>query len=148
MSRSETSTRTANLVTPNLNSIDTGPPRISVLLNNGNGSFRARRDYETGWIYSVTIGDLNGDRKPDLVVGSVGGYPSVLLNRGDGSFQAMLEYRVEAKLKYNSAGGEWAAIGDLNGDGKPDMATSNEDDNTVSDWSTPPASATCRRSDE
>jgi FG-GAP-like repeat len=121
-----------DLVTPNLNSIDTGPPRISVLLNNGNGRFRARRDYDTGWIYSVEIGDLNSDRKPDLVVGSIAGFPSVLLNRGNGSFQAMLEYRVQTKLKYNSAGGEWAAIGDFNGDGKVDLATSNSDDSTVS----------------
>jgi hypothetical protein len=121
-----------DLVTPNLNSIDTGPPRISVLLNRGNGSFRARRDYQTGWIFSVAIGDLNSDRKPDLVIGSVAGFPSVLLNRGNGSFQAMLQYRVEAKLKYESAGGESAAIGDLNGDGKVDLATSNMDDDTVS----------------
>lgn len=121
-----------DLVTPNLNSIDTGPPRISVLLNKGNGSFRAKRDYRTGWIYSVAIGDLNSDRRPDLVIGSVSGFPSVLLNRGNGSFQAMLQYRVQAKLKYNSAGGEWAAIGDLNGDGKVDLATSNDLDGTVS----------------
>jgi FG-GAP-like repeat len=121
-----------DVVTPNLNSIDTGPPRISVLLNKGNGSLRARRDYRTGWIYSVAVGDLNGDRKPDLVVGSSSGFPSVLLNRGDGTFQAMIQYRVQAKLKYNSAGGEWAAIGDLNGDGKVDLATSNNEDHNVS----------------
>lgn len=121
-----------DLVTPNLLSIDTGPPRISVLLNKGDGSFRARRDYQTGWIYSVTIGDLNSDRKPDLVIGSVFGFPSVLLNRGNGSFQVMLRYRVQAKLRHDSAGGEWAAIGDLNGDGKVDLATSNDEADTVS----------------
>jgi FG-GAP-like repeat len=55
-----------------------------VLLNKGDGSFGAKRNYRTGWIYSVAIGDLNGDRRPDLVVGSVWGFPSVLLNRGNG----------------------------------------------------------------
>jgi FG-GAP-like repeat len=122
----------ADVATSNLNSIDTGHPRISVLLNKGDGSFGAKRNYRTGWIYSVAIGDLNGDRRPDLVVGSVWGFPSVLLNRGNGRFQAMLQYRVEAKHKHDSTGGEWAAIGDLNGDSKVDLATSNDDRNTVS----------------
>ena len=119
-------------MTPNLNSIDTGRATVSVLLNGGGGRFRAKRDYGTGGIYSVTIGDLNGDGNPDLVTGSVWGFVSALLNRGNGSFQARLDYRVQAKLKYQSAGGEWAAIGDLNGDGKVDLATSNMDDDTVS----------------
>jgi hypothetical protein len=35
-----------DLVTPNLNSIDTGPPRISVLLNKGSGTFRGRATTE------------------------------------------------------------------------------------------------------
>jgi hypothetical protein len=50
---------------------------------------------------------------------------SVLLNRGDGSFQPKLDYRT---------GREPASvvIGDLNADGKPDLATANEHDNTVS----------------
>jgi FG-GAP-like repeat len=121
-----------DLVTPNLNSIDAGPPTVSVLLNRGNGRFRAKRDYRTGGIYSVAIGDLNGDRQLDLVTGDGGGFVSVLLNRGDGSFQAELDYRTQAKLVLRSAGGEWVAIGDLNGDGKVDLATSNMDDDTVS----------------
>jgi hypothetical protein len=121
-----------DLATTNLGSIDTGRPTVSVLLNRGDGSFRAKRNYITGGIYSVTIGDLNGDRKPDLVTGGGWGGVSVLLNRGNGSFQAELDFRVQAKLKYQSAGGEWAAIGDLNGDGKVDLATSNMDDDTVS----------------
>lgn len=122
----------ADLVTPNLNSIDTGPPRISVLLNKGGGRFPTRRDYEAGWIYSISMGDVNSDRRLDLLVGSVSGFPSVLLNRGNGTFERMLRYRVQAKLTRNSGGGEWAAVGDLNGDGKVDLATSNDEDHTVS----------------
>ena len=44
---------------------------------------------------------------------------SVLPNRGDGSFQAKLDYATEPALS--------VAIGDLNGDGKPDLATANGD---------------------
>ena len=38
-----------------------------MLLNSGDGSFQAKRDYPTGdGPDSVAIGDLNGDGKPDL----------------------------------------------------------------------------------
>jgi hypothetical protein len=120
-----------DLVTTNVNPAD-DRPTVSVLLNRGGGRFRARREYRTRWISALAIGDLNGDRKPDLVVGDPGGFVSVLLNRGDGRFQAKLDYRAEAKLKYQSAGGDSVTIGDLNGDGKVDLATSNGDNDSVS----------------
>jgi FG-GAP-like repeat/PASTA domain len=118
-----------DLVTPDLNSGDTGPTTSSVLLNRGDGSFRARRVFQGGG--DIALGDLNGDRRLDLVMGG-GAFVSVLLNRGDGSFQAWLNYRVQAKLDYRAVGGDWVAIGDLNGDGKPDLATANTDVGTVS----------------
>ena len=79
--------------------------------------------------YSVAIGDLNGDGKPDLATANLATVTlntvSVLLNRGDGSFQAKRDYR--------TGGGPYSvAIGDLNGDGKPDLATANFFANTVS----------------
>ena len=62
---------------------------VSVLLNEGAGTFQAKVDYATGaGPRSVAIGDLNGDRKPDLAVASVGtNRVSVLLNSGGGRFQ-------------------------------------------------------------
>jgi hypothetical protein len=100
-----------------------GPtPTVSVLLNRGDGSFRAKLDYRTGSSpSSVAIGELNGDGEPDLAIANSGASTvSVLSNRGDGSFQAKLDYRT----------GAWpqsVAIGDLNGDGTPDLATANFD---------------------
>ena len=88
--------------------------------------------YDSGGIFavSVAVADLNGDRKPDLVVAnkfssSVG----VLLGKGDGTFQLTASY---------SSGGPFAqsvAIADLNGDAKPDVVVvnvlPNGDPNTV-----------------
>ena len=57
-----------------------------MLVNRSDGSFRPRNDYDTGPSpVSVAIGDLNGDRKPDLATAEddvdVGGHTvSVLAN--------------------------------------------------------------------
>jgi hypothetical protein len=59
-----------------------------VLLGNGNGIFGAKTDFGTGNIpWSVAIGDLNGDGKPDLATAKGGGTESVsvLLNIGPGA---------------------------------------------------------------
>ena len=71
-----------------------------MLLNTGDGSFQARLDYGTGSRpFSVAIGDLNGDRKPDLVDRELTAtHVSVLLNRGDGSFQPKRDYATGAAL--------------------------------------------------
>jgi hypothetical protein len=105
---------------------------VSVFLNRGDGSFRARRDFRAGsGPRSIAIGDLNRDSKPDLVTanhntafGGGGAFVdsvSVLLNEGDGSFRPKLDYRPRVERGFGSV-----AIGDLNGDGKPDVATGND----------------------
>jgi hypothetical protein len=115
---------------PDLATANSEASTVSVLLNSGDGSFQAKLDYETGGgPGSVAIGDLNGDGSPDLATANVccasPGAVSVLLNRGDGSFQA--------KLDYATGGDPYSvAIGDLNGDGKPDLATANYDASNVS----------------
>jgi hypothetical protein len=105
---------------------------VSVLLNRGGGRFLAKRDYRTGaGPASVAIGDLNGDGNPDLAAAneSAPGSVSVLLNRGDGSFHAKRDFPAG---RWSSSVASAVAIGDLNGDGKPDLATTDSGYGTVS----------------
>jgi len=98
------------------------PEGVCVLLGNGDGTFGPATEYVAGFEpTSVAIGDLNGDGKPDLVVDSpepVGGAVTVLLGNGDGSFGPGKSYGI-------GGGTTSVAIGDLNGDGKPDLAAAN-----------------------
>ena len=95
---------------------------VSVLLNNGDGTFAAAASYAAGTLpLSVGLGDLNGDGRADLVATNItggsndDGNVSVLLNVGNGAFAAPVNYAA-SKIPLS------AAIGDLNGDGKADLA--------------------------
>jgi len=106
---------------------------VSVLLGNGDGTFGAHTDFGTGGggsPQSVVIGDLNGDTRPDLAVANAGSATpsntvSVLLGNGDGTFGAHTDFGT-------GGGSHSVAIGDLNGDRRPDLAVANTDANTVS----------------
>ena len=58
---------------------------VSVLLNRGGGGFAPRLDYQAGrnlWSWKFSIGDLNGDRRPDLVTANArANTVSVLINK-------------------------------------------------------------------
>ena len=55
----------------------------SVLLGHGDGTLDGNDDYQTGLPYSVAIGDLNGDGRPDAAVANFASNSvSVLLNVG------------------------------------------------------------------
>ena len=101
---------------------------VGVLLGNGDGTFQAPASYTSDGVdtYSIAVGDLNGDGKPDLLVANncadsncANGTVGVLLGNGDGTFQSAIHY---------NPGGDEAqsiAVGDLNGDGKPDLLVAN-----------------------
>ena len=97
---------------------------VSVLLGKGDGTFRPQKTYPAGIpfsvAYSVAVGDLNDDGKVDLVVvnqdtDTWSDNVSVFLGNGDGTFRSQTIY-LAGYLPTS------VAIGDLNGDGKADLA--------------------------
>ncbi|MBI2926666.1 MAG: VCBS repeat-containing protein [Verrucomicrobia bacterium] len=75
---------------------------------------------------SVTVGDFNGDGKPDLVVANnASTNVSVLLGTGDGTFQAAVNYRTATRPSS-------VAVGDFNSDSKPDLAVANDGSGNIS----------------
>ena len=105
---------------------------VSILLNNGDATFQAAANYETGdCSYSVFAIDLDGDGDNDLATANAGiiaatpGTVSVLLNNGDGTFQAAVDYGTA-----NVPQSVFAA--DLDDDGDNDLAVANEYSRNVS----------------
>jgi uncharacterized protein (DUF2141 family) len=102
---------------------------VGVLLGNGDGTFQPAVAYYAGgvptyWQTGVAVADVNGDGKPDLVLASGctssstcqnEGVAGVLLGNGDGTFQPALTFNSGGYL----SGG--VAVGDVNGDGRPDV---------------------------
>src|SRR5262249_1241788 len=111
--------------------------RVSVLLNttapgSTTASFSARKDFGTGSAPgAVAVGDLNGDGIPDLAVANFfSNSASVLLNTTPPgstapSFAARQDFATGSFP-------ESVAIGDLNGDGIPDLAVANNRSNSTS----------------
>jgi FG-GAP-like repeat len=97
---------------------------VWVVLGRGDGSFgSAARNPAHDTPGDVAMADLNGDGRLDLVVANVNSSDmSVLLGRGDGTFGRTKNYRLAA----SGSGTYDAAVADLNGDGRPDVAAAND----------------------
>jgi len=89
---------------------------VSVLLGNGDGTFRAGVNYVAGVSpESLVAVDLNHDGNLDLAVVSQASYVAVLLGNGDGTFQNATESPAVP------VGERYVATGDFNQDGKIDL---------------------------
>jgi len=103
---------------------------VSVLIGFGDGTFASSTTYSTGSTVSFSnalgVTDVNGDGNSDIVVTNMcldttGCHGvGVLLGNGDGTFQSGVGYDTGGL----EAGG--LAVGDVNGDGAPDLIVVND----------------------
>ena len=107
---------------PDLATVNSSANTVSILINNGDGTFRPQMEFATGpGPIGLAAVDWNKDGKMDLVVANNGADAahsvSILLGNGDGTFQP--HHDIAGAPNANSI-----AVGDYNRDGNPDIATS------------------------
>jgi Bacterial Ig-like domain (group 3)/FG-GAP-like repeat/IPT/TIG domain len=123
-------TKSDVLVANELGSYLSSDASAAVLLGNGDGTLQSPVEYDPGGQggWSVAVGDVNGDGKPDLIMtfdcipGSPGcqaAWTSVFLGNGNGTFLTPILVPLGAKQLAKSV-----ALADLNGDGRLDMVVS------------------------
>jgi Bacterial Ig-like domain (group 3)/FG-GAP-like repeat len=108
-----------------LNSPPGAQGSVSILLGQGSGLFSLFKTYSVGnGPTALAVADFDGDSNLDLAVvvsnqqggSSIPGVVTILLGQSDGSFQA------QSTLYSIGLNAQSIAIGDFNGDGRPDLA--------------------------
>ena len=121
-----------DLITLNEGSVNSGNGSVSVQFGNGSGAFGSMTNYSLVFypFYSydpgfLTVADVNGDGRPDLIVISPqtyaaspgGGSFSILLNQGNGNFGPPKVYPFNYTFNYIGS----VTVADVNGDGQTDL---------------------------
>src|SRR5439155_1711685 len=108
-----------------------GSGNVAVISGKGDGTFEAPVNYAVGSNPGfVLVADFNADGRSDVAVANPGAWVNssqsytnsrvaVLLGKGDGTFLTAVNY---AGVSPDSV-----AVGDFNGDGKPDLAVADGD---------------------
>ncbi len=93
-------------------------PFIDILLGKGDGTFQTATSaaLPQGGVSSLAVADLNGDKKPDIVLTACCGLANTMaaLGNGDGTI-------AEAGILGTGVSSTFIKINDFNGDGIPDL---------------------------
>jgi hypothetical protein len=106
---------------------------LAVYLGNGDGTLQPQISTTVPSNGDIAAADLNADGKPDIAMvyanctqgACLPGDVAVLIGNGDGTFQSPVPYATGLQPVS-------VVIGDFNGDGKPDLATSNSTSDNIS----------------
>lgn len=106
---------------------------ISTLGSLTSSSFAPKVDFVTGAApYFVTIQDLDGDGKPELIVTN-NDADKVSIYKNNTSLGVINSSSFATKVDFSTGQNPWnATVADFDQDGKPDLAVINDVDNTVS----------------
>ncbi|MGI4870773.1 MAG: FG-GAP repeat domain-containing protein [Janthinobacterium lividum] len=116
---------------PDLLEVNLYDATVGVLLGNGNGTFQAVLFYQAGILNpgGLVVADMNGDTKPDIIMPDAygsGNYVSILFGTGTGTFPNGVIYPMTANSSPAAV-----AVADVNGDGRPDVFTANNNDSSM-----------------
>ncbi|MGI4870772.1 MAG: FG-GAP-like repeat-containing protein [Janthinobacterium lividum] len=118
-----------DLVTANFGIFSAG-----VLLGQAGGGFAPVTKYYTvtyltyhgGSPSEITVADVNGDGRPDIVTANTGSNTAgVLLAQASGGFATVTTYSTGGSIPHG------IAVADVNSDGRPDLVTANQYSNTA-----------------
>ena len=118
-----------DIVTQIGNGSTNGTNLVGVLLNNGNGIFKAQTTFSMGTgvtPVNLAVGDVNGDGKIDIVTANYqNDSASILLGSGNGRFSAPTTVKL-------GDGPKMVSLADMNNDGKLDLVSVNFLGNNIS----------------
>src|SRR5579872_2068964 len=110
--------------------VNNGSAEVTVYLNDGKGKFKLTSYPTPRAPETAVVSDLNGDGIQDVAVTDSGGV-TIFLGNGDGTFGAGQTFPATPPNQQLIPDPVGLGVGDLNGDGFPDLIVTDQLNNTV-----------------